>query len=325
MKIVSNLEDFLFICMHRKFSKTISMTKKYFNLRNQVFTLSVLAVFAVSCGGEEPTEDQLESPIEEKDPNSTQLMEIDGKVFSIPSPIQTAILIKNAGTNYNKDVLNEPSKVTNYSTNFKKAINLGVYGADLGYVTMYDQTQDAISFLTAVKSIADDLGVSSAFDLALVERFEKNIGNQDSLLALVSDAYKSSDRYLKGNQQNDIGGLILAGGWVESLYFATSTAEMTNNKDVIKRIGEQKTTVYNLIKLLTPYYSKSEFTKLIDDLMELNEIYEQVESTYTYVKPTVDIENKTTTINSTTVVNITDDQLKAITEKILAMRVEIIS
>ncbi len=188
MKIVSNLEDFLFICMHRKFSKTISMTKKYFNLRNQVFTLSVLAVFAVSCGGEEPTEDQLESPIEEKDPNSTQLMEIDGKVFSIPSPIQTAILIKNAGTNYNKDVLNEPSKVTNYSTNFKKAINLGVYGADLGYVTMYDQTQDAISFLTAVKSIADDLGVSSAFDLALVERFEKNIGNQDSLLALVTDA-----------------------------------------------------------------------------------------------------------------------------------------
>ena len=49
--------------------------------------------------------------------------------------------------------------------------------------------------------------------------------------------------------------------------------------------------------------------------MELNEIYEQVEFTYTYVKPTVDVETKTTTINSTTVVNITDDQLKAITEK----------
>jgi hypothetical protein len=301
------------------------MNKKYFNLRTQVFSLAVVAVFAVSCGGEEPTEDQIEAPVEESDPNTTQLMEIDGKVFSIPSPIQTAILIKNAGTNYNKDVLNEPSKVTNYSTNFKKAINLGIYGADLGYVTMYDQTQDAISFLTAVKSIADDLGVSSAFDLELVERFEKNIGNQDSLLALVSDAYKSSDRFLKGNDQNDIGSLILAGGWIESLYFATSTATMTGNKDVIKRVGEQKTTVYNLIKLLTPYYSKPEFTALVDDLMELNEIYEQVESTYTYVKPTVDVENKTTTVNSTTVVNISDDQLKAITDKIIAMRIEIIS
>ena len=301
------------------------MSKKYFNLRNQVFTMAVLAVFAVSCGGDEPTDDQIEDPIVDADPNNTQLMEIDGKVFSIPSPIQTAMLIKSSGTNYNKDILNEPSKVTNYSTNFKKAINLGIYGADLGYVTMYDQTQDAISFLTAVKSIGDDLGVSSAFDLELVERFEKNIGNQDSLLMLVSDAYKSSDRYLKGNQQNDIGSLILAGGWIESLYFATNAAEMTGNKDIVKRIGEQKTTVYNLIKLLTPYYSKPEFTTLVDNLMELNEVYEQVESTYTYVKPTVDAENKTTTINSTTVVNISDEQLKSITEKVLKMRNEIIS
>ena len=301
------------------------MNKKYFNLRNQIFTMAVLAVFAVSCGGDEPTDDQIEDPIEDVDPNDGQLMEIDGKVFSIPSPIQTAMLIKNSGTNYNKDILNEPSKVTNYSTNFKKAINLGVYGADLGYVTMYDQTQDAISFLTAVKSIGDDLGVSSAFDLELVERFEKNIGDQDSLLVLVSDAYKSSDRYLKNNQQNDVGSLILAGGWIESLYFATNAAEMTGNKEIIKRIGEQKTTVYNLIKLLTPYYSKPEFTTLVDDLMELNDIYEQVESTYTFVKPTVDVENKTTTINSTTVVNISDEQLKAITEKVMKMRVEIIS
>jgi hypothetical protein len=301
------------------------MTKKYFNLRNQVFTLAVLTVFAVGCGGDEPTDDQIETEVETSDPNDGQLMEIDGKVFSIPSPIQTAMLIKNSGTNYNKDILNEPSKVTNYSTNFKKAINLGVYGADLGYVTMYDQTQDAISYLTAVKAIGDDLGVSSAFDLELVERFEKNIGNQDSLLVLVSDAYKSSDRYLKGNQQNDVGGLILAGGWIESLYFATNAAEMTGNQDIKKRIGEQKTTVYNLIKLLTPYYSKPEFTTLVDDLMELNEIYEQVETTYTYVKPSVDVENKTTTINSTTVVNVTDEQLKAITEKVMKIRVEIIS
>jgi len=301
------------------------MAKKYFNLRNQIFALSVLAVFAVSCGGDDPTNDPVEDPIEDNtDPNKSQLMEIDGKVFSIPSPIQTAFLIKESGANYNKGILNEPSKVTNYSTNFKKAINLGIYGADLGYVTLYDQTQDAISYLTAVKSIGDDLGVSSAFDMELVERFEKNIGNKDSLLALVSDAYKSSDRYLKNNQQNDIGGLILAGGWLESLHFATNAAEMTKNKDIIKRVAEQKTTLYNLIKLLTPYYSKPDFTALVDNLMELNEIYDQVESTYTFVKPTVDAGSKTTTINSTTEVKITPEQLKAITEKVKQIRNDII-
>lgn len=301
------------------------MIKKYFNLKNQTIALAVMSVIAVSCGGDDPIDEPIEDPIEDNNTKENQLMEIDGKVFSIPSPIQTAVLIKNAGTNYNKDILNEPSKVTNYSTSYKKAINLGIYGADLGYVTMYDQTQDAISYLTAVKAIGDDLGVSSAFDMELVERFEKNIGNKDSLLALVSDAYKASDSYLKNNQQNDVGGLILAGGWIESLYFATNAAEMTNNEDVIRRIGEQKTTLNNLIKLLTPYYSKPEITNLVDKLMELNEIYDKVEITYTYVAPTVDAENKTTTINSTSEVTIDAEILKSISAKIMEIRIDIIS
>lgn len=299
------------------------MIKNLFNLKAQVVALAIITMFTISCGGDETNENTIESPIES--PNSeAKLMEIDGKVFSIPSPIQTAMLIKSSGTNYNKDVLNEPSKVTNYATNFKKAINLGIYGADLGYVTIYDQTQDAISFLTAVKSIADDLGVSNAFDLELVERFEQNIGNQDSLLALVSDAYKSSDRYLKDNEQNDIGSLILTGGWVESLYFSSITFDTSKSDEIKKRIAEQKTTVYNLTKLLTPYYSKPEFAKLVDNLMELSEIYEQVESNYTYIEPTVNVESKTTTINSTTVINISEDQLKAISDKIMKMRIELI-
>jgi hypothetical protein len=300
------------------------MNKTYFSLKNQALGLFLIAIFSVSCNTDQSEENQIETPIEAIDPNNSQLMEIDGKVFSIPSPVQTALLIKKIGTDYNKDILNEPSKVTNYSTSFKKAINLGIYGADLGYVTMYGQTQDAISYLTAVKSIADDLGVSSAFNLELVERFERNIGNQDSLLSLVSDAYKSSNRFLKDNQQNDIGTLILAGGWIESLYFASITASNSKNNEIIKRIGEQKTTIYNLIKLLTPYHNKPEITKLLDELMDLNEIYQTVESNYTFVKPITDLKTKTTTINSTTTVNVSKEQIEAISEKILAIRISVI-
>lgn len=297
-----------------------------FNLKNQALLLSLAAFFAVSCGDDQPKDDSTETvEVEEKNTSNTQLLELDGKVFSIPSPIQTAYLIKGAGVTYNKDILNVPSKVTGYSTNFKKAVNLGIYGADLGYVTLYDQTQDAISFLTAVKTLGDDLGVSSAFDMELVERFEKNIGNQDSVLSLVSEAYKSSDKYLKNNDQNHIGALVLAGGWVESLYFTTNSAEMTSNKEIINRVGEQKNTVYNLIKLLTPYYDQPEFSTLVDDLMELNDIFEKVEITYTFVEPTVDVAKKTTTINSTTTVNISPEVLKQITEKIAEIRAELIS
>lgn len=301
------------------------MAKNIFNFRNQLIALSTIALISYSCGGDSTTAETNETLEQENNPKESQLMEIDGKVFSIPSPIQTAALIKNSGTNYQKEILNVPANVTKYSTNFKKAINLGIYGADLGYVTLFEQTQDAISYLTAIKSIGDDLGVSSAFDMELVQRFEKNIGNQDSILSLVSDAYKASDRYLKNSQQNDIGGLILAGGWIESLYFATNAAKLTSNKDVIKRIGEQKTTVNNLIKLLTPYYSKPDFGALVDSLIELDELFSKIEITYTYIKPTVDAKNKVTTINSTTDVSISPEQLKAITEKVNTIRTELIN
>lgn len=303
------------------------MTKQIFNYRNQILAFSLLSVFAFSCGGDNESidENNTADTTAEDNSNNAQLLEIDGQLFSIPSPIQTAFLIKEVGTNYNKEMLNTPSKVTNYSTNFKKAINLGVYGADLGYVTIYDQTQDAISYLTALKTIADELGVSTAFDVALVERFEKNIGQQDSLLGMVSEAYKASDRYLKNNEQNDIGGLILAGGWIESLYFATNAAKMSNNDEVIRRVGEQKTTLNNLIKLLTPYYSKPEFTNLVDNLMDLSSSFEGIEFTYKYVAPTVDAENKTTTINSVTEVKITPEQLTEITNKVNKLREEIIN
>ena len=172
--------------------------------------------------------------------------------------------------------------------------------------------------------MADELGVTSAFDLTLMERFEKNMGNQDTLLALVSDAYRAADDFLKNNERNDVAALILAGGWVESLYFALDAANQTKDKEIIRRVGEQKNTLSNLIKILQPYYSKPEVTELVDQLNDLKTIYDQVEITYEYQEPVTDAENHITTITSKSDVKISDEQLQAITEKIKTIRENLI-
>jgi hypothetical protein len=302
---------------------TVKKDKKLRKMKRVFIAITLVALVTSGCGGdsEDPTNGEVTEPV---NPDKTNLLQIDGKVFSVPSPIQTALLIQQVGSTYNASLLNSPKNTTKYSSNYQKAMNLGVFGADLGYVTIYEQTQNAISFLTAVNSLADDLGVMGAFDRALLERFEKNLGNKDSLLVLVTDAYQGADAYLKNNERNDVGALVLAGGWVETLWFAINVANQSKNADVIRRIGEQKNTLNNLIKILTPYYSKSEFATLVDQLMDLNEVFAQVTDTYTYVQPTVDEKNKITTINSTSEVVITPEQLKLITEKITAIRNKII-
>jgi len=300
------------------------MNKK--RLLNQVLAISTLAIVGLGCGGDSidniPDDEII---VEDEKDKENQLIEVNGKIFNIPSPIQTAVLLESSGANYNIDMLNAPEKVNAYSTNFKKALNLGVYGADLGYVTLYDQTSDALSFLKAIKLISDDLGISNSFNPELLERFQTNLGNKDSLLTLVSDAYKASDRYLKNNQQNDIGALVLAGGWIESLHFACSAVKIASNEDVINRIAEQKVTIENLIRLLKPYYNRAEITTLVDKLEELDQIFDGVNYKFIYEEPTTDIENKITTINSKVEIDISADQLDQISQKILDIRIDIIS
>lgn len=298
------------------------MTLKPITLKGALLLFSVSAILVSGCGPDDPKEGDDLPPVD-----STQsgiIVDVGGEIFSIPSPIQTAFLIKGSGATYSKDILNAPGKSAQYSTNFAKALNLGIYGADLGYVTIYDQTQDAIGYLNSAKKLADELGVSGAFDTQTLERFQKNLGNKDSMLVLVGVAYRSSDAYLKNNDRRDVSGLVLAGGWIESLYFATNVYKTKPNEDVKQRIAQQKSSLQSLIKLLTPFYSQPEYTEFIDNLNDLSTVFDGVEFQYKYEKPTTDADKKMTTINSRTEVKITPEQIESISQKIKNIRSQVV-
>ncbi len=293
----------------------------------QLFTLASLTVGLVwltSCADAgkkvEKTNREKSAKTEKVEKKNSNLIEIEGKVFSIPSPIQTAFLLKEVGTDYQSTLLNPSDKASAYSTSYNKALALGVYGADLGYATIFDQTQDAITYMAVSKKLASDLGISGVFNEGMVKRFEENLGNQDSLLALVADGFKSSDRFLKENKQHDISVLVLAGGWIETLHFATSLASSTDNEALKNRIGEQKITIKNLVNILSPYTENQVIADLANQLNELKDIYAGVTFTYTYIEPTTDAESKTTTINSKSTVEMSDQQLKDIAAKLESIR-----
>jgi len=193
-----------------------------------------------------------------------------------------------------------------------------VYGSDLGYVSMYSQTQEALSYLAAIKQLADKLGISSAFDETTFKRFENNLTNKDSLVALVGLAYRSSDNYLKNNKRLDVSSLILLGGWLESMNIAIETYKAKNNEEIKRRIAEQKLTVNNLLQLIT--INAPDQTDLIASLKELSLLYEKVEFKYNYVEPTTDTTRKITYINSTNELVMDDITFNNILEKIQAFR-----
>jgi len=283
------------------------------------FFIPLLAsLFMLGCDGGEELKDTVdEIKIED---SGTNIVELGGVVFCIPSPVQTAILVKDVGAAYDGSLLNSPDNRNSYSTNFLKALNLGVYGADLGYSTIYEQPQDGIRYLKTIRNLADDIGVASAFGPEIMKRINQNLGNQDSLLSMVGACYRSLNSFLQENDRSDVCALVLTGTWVESTYFVTKISGVFESQELTNRIAEQKGTLENLIKLIEPYYNDPQFTELLDDLYDISDVFDHVQVSYEYVKPSVDEAKKLTTINSFSKVTISEDQIQLISDKIANLR-----
>ncbi len=225
------------------------------------------------------------------------------KIFSsIPSQAETTEMLENAGARYNAKALNPVENLSKYSTNKAKALNLGVYGIDLGVTNIFDQTQESMLYLRCTNKMSTSLGISGAFDENMSSRLDANSENKDSLLAIITDSYRTADAHLQENGQPGISSLMVVGAWIEGMYIASQIATETKNDVIIARIAKEKTTLNDLISLLENYKAENEGTD--DVIASLNEI-KQV-------------------FDTTTDGALTPEQFKQLADKVAAIRTKVI-
>lgn len=248
--------------------------------------------------------------------------------YSIPSPIETASLLKRAGAQYDKEVLNKLENKDRYATVKGRALNLGVYGADLSYTAIFDKAQESMLYLSVAKNLADGLGITKAFDSERISKLEENLNNRDSMLTLITDSYWETDAYLKENDRGNVSALIILGGWVEGLYIASAMeralAKSGKNEEIKNRIAEQKLSLESLIQLIESYNSPDTFGELLTGLKELKTIYDSISITPEGESKVASGE-AVPTIGISTTINITDDQLAQIASKVAEIRTKIIN
>tara|TARA_Y100000813_G_scaffold197096_2_gene181748 strand:- start:1213 stop:1857 length:645 start_codon:yes stop_codon:yes gene_type:complete len=154
---------------------------------------------------------------------------------------------------------------SNYVTADRQAVNLGVYGADLSYATIFEENAVSLTYLEVVKSLARDLGVGDVIGDDMLERAEANRARQDSLVAIVSEAFFNLNERLKSNGQEDLSGMVVAAGWLESLYLATRHTDSAN-EELRTRIAEQKLVMEDVIDLVNSYGQSPGLTTVIQTL-----------------------------------------------------------
>lgn len=276
-----------------------------------------LVVLIGACNAPEKTKnDGVDNVSEEyeESPLDHNVSEAKKIFYMLPSPIETAALLKKAGAHYDKDVLNPIENVSKYELAKSKAINLGVYGADLGLASVFDQSQEAMFFISNCKKLADGLGITEAFDQQTLERLEANINDKDSLLHLISETYWITDNYLQSNERSNLSALIMCGGWVEGLYIAVRLQENTGGELLKKRIAEQKYSLNHLLEIVTAYKDAPGMKEVYDELLDLYNIFTQIKLVES------EQSEKTNVIGTKKELQITKEQLEAINASVTKIR-----
>lgn len=205
---------------------------------------------------------------------------------NISSPVEIANLLQTLNVPFSQTYLASSIDANKQSTNFDKALKLGILGADLGYLNMYEKTSSSLDVLSSIRKLAEDIKVGQFFDFELIKRLSQNRSNLDSLLFISIDSYNQIDNYFRANNRGQLSALMIIGVWLEGQYLATQVASEFPDKMLNDRIGEQKIILNDLLLLVSPYcnYDK-EFTGLCSDLQKIKEIYKPVMITYTQGKP----------------------------------------
>ena len=236
---------------------------------------------------------------------------------NITSPVEIANLLQMMGVPFSPDYLASSIKANEQTTTFDKALSLGILGADLGYLNMYEKTGSSIDVLSSIKKLSEGINVGQFFDFETIKRLSLNKSNLDSLLFLSLDSYTQIDKYLRENDRGQLSSLMIIGVWIEGQYLATQVMKQYPDTMLRDRIGEQKIILNDLILLASPYCNHDiEFRELCEYLQQIREKYRDVKITYTQGDPVSSEKNGGLVIKQTETskVDMTDDQLAGITE-----------
>lgn len=198
--------------------------------------------------------------------------------YNVPSPLEVTDLMKKMDLPYQPDLMNPVGNADNYLSQADMAINVGIYGADLSYIRIYNQFQDAARYLAVIKKFTRELGIPEEQERITAQRIEEHIDNQDSLLMIISETFTRSDSYLKENQRGGTAALIVFGGWIETLYLATNIIDLDHpQKELVGLIAQQKHSVKNLIGLLSQHRNNPKISEVLPELKELDAKFREIE------------------------------------------------
>jgi hypothetical protein len=199
--------------------------------------------------------------------------QIETNVYPLPTSAQVIKMLTELEVGYIIGISNPVENSKKYFSSTTRAINLGVFGADLSYATLYNQQQQVINYLDAIRSLANELNMSKIYNEDLYTKIKQNIDKKDELVKILTSAFNDSYGYLSDNDQQPLAILVVGGAWVEGMYLTTHVSEAAYQVvGISKVLLEQKKSFELFLEIAKPYLndpSVSDFVKLLEPVKKV--------------------------------------------------------
>lgn len=285
---------------------------------NKVFSIIVIAAILLSSCQNKTSSSEADAIESIEASNTVNFNPVDYKeedivFYNLFSPVDLSYLVTKDVSFYNSSLLNPLNNITKYNNSYKAALNLGVYGADLSYLWLFNQSQQAHSYLTAIQELSDQLGIPREFVDFTYQNAQTNSSNIDTLIDIARKSYYDAENHLKETDRDYAASLILLGGWIETMYIAINMYE-NPNQPIISRLAAQKFSSNSLYRLLMNSQNEASVGEYLLLIKRLNKLYDELNIEYPEGSLVIDTFKRRIQVSNEAKINLTEAEIKEIRE-----------
>lgn len=252
----------------------------------KIFIYSLVVVITLTVISLSSCKNRSASKIQkEKERQEIEAMEkkIEENVYPLPTSAEVIKKLTYMDLGYILGATNLPENVSRYVTSYSRSVNVGIYGADLSYVTLYNLQQSVIDYLAAIRSLTLEQNLSKIYDETLYDRIKANFDDRDSLVTILTNAFDRTYSYMVDAGEANLGLLMVGGAWVEGVYLTLAVSESGSHLSGFEAaLLDQKKAFELFEELTTPYADDAMVSKMLKELEPLREVYASLGTSLTF-------------------------------------------
>jgi hypothetical protein len=207
---------------------------------------------------------------------------IEENVYPLPTSVEVIKMLTNLEVGYIIGISNPVENTKKYFSSTTRAINMGVFGADLSYATLYNMQQQVINYLDAIRTLSNELNMSKIYNAALYDSIKKNYDKRDELVRILTGAFNETYVFLSDNDQQALALLVVGGAWVEGMYLTTHVSEAAYQVAGISGVLlEQKKSFELFLEITQPYANDPSVSDFVKRLDPVKKVYEGIGTSLT--------------------------------------------